>query len=111
MHCQSGKRSAEACKKLLIQEPTLDVYSLEGGIIAWKKAGFNVNQSSSKILSIDRQTQLIVGFLVVLGIILGTWVHNGFYIISIFVGTGLMFAGITGWCGMAKLLAKIPWNQ
>ncbi|MCD8500103.1 MAG: DUF2892 domain-containing protein [Gammaproteobacteria bacterium] len=34
-----------------------------------------------------------------------------FCLLSGFVGLGLMFAGITGWCGMAKLLAKMPWNQ
>jgi hypothetical protein len=22
-----------------------------------------------------------------------------------------MFAGITDWCGMAMILAKMPWNQ
>ena len=27
------------------------------------------------------------------------------------VGGGLVFAGITDWCGMGMLLAKMPWNQ
>ena len=45
------------------------------------------------------------------GVVLGTWVNPGFYGISAFVGAGLMFAGITDWCGMAMILAKMPWNQ
>ncbi|QLH42477.1 MAG: rhodanese-like domain-containing protein [Coxiellaceae bacterium] len=111
IHCGSGRRSVEACKKLLAQDPTLDVYSLEGGIKAWEAAGFNVRKSESKILPLDRQTQVVAGFLVLCGIILGTLVHPAFYIISSFVGLGLMYAGISGWCGMAKLLAKMPWNK
>ena len=46
-----------------------------------------------------------------LGVVLGTWVAPGFYGLSAFVGAGLIFAGISGWCGMAKLLAFMPWNR
>lgn len=42
IHCRSGGRSAEACRRLLAQDPTLDVSSLEGGIIAWKNSGYDV---------------------------------------------------------------------
>lgn len=111
IYCQSGRRSTEACKKLLKQNPTLNIYSLEGGIAAWKQAGFSVNKSPSKVLPLDQQTQLAAGFLALLGVLLGTYIHSGFYVIPGFVGSGLMFAGVTGWCGMAKLLAKMPWNQ
>jgi hypothetical protein len=48
---------------------------------------------------------------VLLGVALGTWVHLAFYGLSAFVGAGLVFAGITDWCGMAMVLAKMPWNQ
>jgi hypothetical protein len=27
------------------------------------------------------------------------------------VGAGLTFAGVTGFCGMARLLAVMPWNK
>lgn len=42
IHCRLGKRSADACEKLLKEDPDLDLHSLNGGIIAWKKAGLNV---------------------------------------------------------------------
>jgi len=42
---------------------------------------------------------------------LGALVHPGFYALSAFVGAGLLFAGLTDWCGMAMLLAKMPWNR
>ena len=58
-----------------------------------------------------RQVQITAGSLVLLGAILGTWVAPAFYGLSAFVGAGLMFAGISGWCGMAKILAVLPWNR
>lgn len=44
IYCHSGKRSSEACKKLLEQDPTLDLYSLEGGIIAWRGEAESINR-------------------------------------------------------------------
>jgi hypothetical protein len=91
--------------------PSLDVVSLEGGIVAWSQAGFNVKKSGSTILPLDRQTQITTGFIAFSGTILGALINPGFYILPGFIGAGLMFAGLTGWCGMAKLLAKMPWNR
>ena len=38
-------------------------------------------------------------------------IHPAFLIIPAFIGAGLTFAGLTDFCGMALLLAKLPWNQ
>jgi len=111
IHCRSGKRSSDACTKLLAINHSLDIASLEGGIIAWRQSGFNVKKSGSNILPLDRQTQIASGFIAFSGTILGTLINHGFYILPGFIGVGLMFAGLTGWCGMAKLLAKMPWNR
>ncbi len=54
IHCRSGKRSADACAKLLVANPSLDISSLEGGIIAWDQAGYNVKKSGFTILPLDR---------------------------------------------------------
>lgn len=110
IHCRSGKRSEEACKKLLAQDPNLDIYNLVGGITAWKAAGGEIKKSGRNVLPLDRQTQVAAGSLTFIGVMLGLLVHPVFYVIPGFVGLGLMFAGISGWCGMAKLLAKMPWN-
>jgi rhodanese-related sulfurtransferase len=40
MQCRSGARSQEACHRILQENPTLQVFNLDGGILAWKKAGF-----------------------------------------------------------------------
>lgn len=111
INCRSGKRSEEACKKLLAENPNIEVYSLSGGIVAWKEAGFAIKRFGAKVLPLDRQTQFASGLLAFSGVVLGTIVNRWFYALAGFVGLGLMFAGITGWCGMAKLLAKMPWNK
>ena len=108
-HCKSGMRT-QANAQRLAQAADCQAYILEGGLEAWKKAGLPVAIDSRQPLEIMRQVQITAGFLVLLGVVLGTWVAPGFYGLSAFVGAGLMFAGISGWCGMAKLLAVMPWN-
>ena len=58
-----------------------------------------------------RQVQIVAGSLIVLGVVLGYAVHAGFFLLAGFVGAGLVFAGVTGFCGMAVLLMKMPWNK
>ena len=58
-----------------------------------------------------RPVMITAGSLVLLGVALGAVVHPGWLGLSGFVGAGLVFAGASGWCGMAKLLALMPWNR
>jgi rhodanese-related sulfurtransferase len=107
--CRSGKRAEQAYQKLKAAGCE-NLSILEGGVTAWESAGLPVNRGA-KAISLERQVRIAAGMLVLTGVILGTWVHPGFYGLSAFVGAGLTFAGITDWCGMAMLLAKMPWNQ
>ena len=111
LHCQSGKRSTMAAEKLMAEDPALEVYNLEGGIVGWQEEGGAVRRSGRRTLPLDRQMQLTAGTLVALGVLLGVYVAKGWLVLPLFVGCGLMFAGITGWCGMMKLLSRMPWNK
>jgi hypothetical protein len=107
--CRSGKRAEQAYQKLQATGcENLEV--LDGGVIAWESAGLPVVRGV-RAISLERQVRITAGLLVLLGVILGTWVHPAFYGLSAFVGAGLVFAGITDWCGMAMVLAKMPWNR
>ena len=64
-----------------------------------------------KRLPVDRQVQLIAGLMVLTGVALGTLIHPWFLAIAAFFGAGLIFAGVTGTCGLALLLMKLPWNR
>lgn len=111
VHCKMGGRSAAACERLLAQNPDLDIYNLEGGITAWKNCGFDVEAGEKKSLPIERQVQITIGSFTLIGSLLGFFVSELFFIIPLFLGAGLIFAGTTGWCGLAMLLAKLPFNQ
>ena len=107
--CRSGKRAEQAYQKLAAAGCD-KLAVLEGGMTAWDAAGLPVNRGQ-KAISLERQVRIAAGLLVLTGVALGTWVHPGFYGLSAFIGAGLTFAGITDWCGMAMVLAKMPWNQ
>jgi rhodanese-related sulfurtransferase len=109
-HCRSGMRT-QANADRLAAAADCEAYLLEGGLDAWKKAGLPVTVDARQPLEIMRQVQITAGALVLLGVTLGLWVNPAFFGLSAFVGAGLAFAGISGWCGMARLLALMPWNR
>jgi len=84
---------------------------IEGGLDAWRQAGFDVAKDTGQPLELMRQVQIAAGSLALLGVVLGFLVGPGFFGLSAFVGAGLMVAGITGWCGMATMLRHMPWNR
>ena len=107
--CRSGSRAGKACEKLVAAGFT-DIVNVEGGTLAWEKAGLDVVRGK-KTISLERQVRIAAGALVVLGTVLGAFVSPWWLILSGFVGSGLVFAGVTDTCGMAMMLAKMPWNQ
>lgn len=109
-HCRSGMRT-DAHGARLAEASGCEAYVLEGGIEAWRKAGLPVAVDARAPLEIMRQVQIVAGLLVLTGVVMGFTLAPAFFGISAFVGAGLTFAGISGWCGMAKLLALMPWNR
>lgn len=111
LHCHSGKRSQSACQKLLAEDDDLEIYNLEGGISAWIAAGNATQKSGSFFLPLDRQVQLTIGLCVLSCSLLGYFAHPAFCFLAAFFGAGLTFAGLSGYCGLAILMAKMPWNR
>lgn len=110
-HCQSGVRSAKNAAKLAAIATPAQVLLLEGGLDNWKKVGLAVTTDKSQPLPIMRQVQIIAGALVVLGVVLGYSISPAFFLLSGAIGAGLLFAGIGGFCGLARLLNLMPWNK
>jgi rhodanese-related sulfurtransferase len=108
--CRSGQRATKAAEQLAAVGHS-EALVVEGGTHAWIEAGLPVNRSAVKVMSLERQVRIAAGSLVLSGVLLGTFVHPAFYGLSGFIGAGLIFAGITDWCGMGLLIAKAPWNQ
>jgi len=107
--CRSGKRGAEAQKKLNSLGFS-EVKNVIGGIEAWKAAGLPVEKDADAVWSLERQVRFTAGSLVVLGVLLSL-INTYFILLSAFVGAGLVFAAFTDTCGMALVLTKMPWNK
>jgi rhodanese-related sulfurtransferase len=108
--CQSGSRARNAIERFRSRGCD-DAVLVEGGTQAWIDAGLPVNCGTTKVLPIMRQVQIVAGSVSALGALLALVFNTWFAVIPLFIGSGLLFAGITGTCGMAILLARMPWNR
>ena len=107
--CASGGRARTAAKQLAASG--LRTLVVQGGTNACRQAGLPMEQEAGGMISVERQVRIAAGAMVLDGVLLGTFVHPGFYGLSGFIGAGLVFAGVTDWCGMGLLLARAPWNR
>lgn len=106
--CRSGARATKAAEAFL-KAGYDNVHVIDGGIMACEGCGMDVAKTSA--VSLERQVRITVGGLVLIGVILGAVIHPAFYVLPGLLGAGLLFAGITDWCGLSLLLARAPWNK
>jgi len=107
--CHTGNRAAMAAD-MLIQSGIHTVKVMEGGIIRWQKEKLPVIKGRGG-MSLERQVRLIAGSLVLLGIMMSWRLHWAFIFVSVFVSSGLIYAGLTDNCLMGMLLMKLPYNK
>ena len=108
--CKSGKRSKMAQQKL--EDSPGSIICIDGGIDDMTDDNtIQFNEGSSRFLSLERQVRITVGALILNGFILGASVNPAFYSVTAFLGAGLIVSGITDWCGMGLMIAKMPWNK
>jgi rhodanese-related sulfurtransferase len=109
-HCRSGMRTSAHAARLAACCGG-EAFLLDGGIDGWRKAGLAVEENKAAPIEMMRQVQIVAGSLVLLGVLLGLTVAPGWFALAGFVGAGLTFAGVSGWCGMTHVLAVLPWNR
>lgn len=109
-HCRSGART-QANAARLAAAASCDAFLLSGGLEAWKRAGLPVKQDRRQPIELMRQVQIAAGSLVLAGVVIAATLSPYGVLLSGFVGAGLVFAGVSGFCGMARLLAWMPWNR
>lgn len=107
--CQSGARARKADEALRASGLTR-LHILDGGMNAWLAAN-KPARLGPKRMSLERQVRIAAGALAALGGALALFVHPWFAALSLFVGSGLVFAGITDICALGMLLAKLPYNR
>jgi rhodanese-related sulfurtransferase len=107
--CRSGQRARHA-ESALITTGMQSLHVLDGGMTAWTAAGHPVKRGAPR-MSLERQVRIVAGLLAATGGFLALFAHPGFAAISAFIGSGLVFAGVTDSCTMGMLLAKLPYNR
>jgi rhodanese-related sulfurtransferase len=112
LHCRSGARTLSHGARFAAKAgPDCEAFVVEGGLDAWRRAGLPTVVDRSQPIDLQRQVQIGAGGLALLGTLLGLTVSPWFYAVPLFVGCGLVCAGVSGFCGMARLLALAPWNR
>lgn len=111
--CRSGNRAQIALEQIprLGFGGQVQAQVFEGGIIAWAAQGRPILKGRGSGLPLLRQVQIAAGLAVFFSVVLGMSLDQRLLWVAAFVGAGLTFAGITGFCGLAKLLALMPWNK
>jgi hypothetical protein len=87
-----------------------NLHVLDGGMNGWLTAGQPVRRGPRR-LSLERQVRIVAGSLAAAGAVLALLVSPLFALLPAFVGSGLVFAGVTDTCGMALLLSRLPYNR
>jgi len=106
--CRTGSRANQACEKLLAAG--LNAVNVEGGTLAWDAAGLPVVRGK-KTISLERQVRIAIGIIVLTSVMLAILHHPYWIGLAVFMGGGLIFSGITDFCGLALILGRMPWNQ
>ncbi|WP_251096337.1 rhodanese-like domain-containing protein [Streptomyces sp. Caat 7-52] len=109
--CASGVRSENACRTLA--ENGIHTATLAGGTGAWAAQGHDLHQADgtrTTTWGMERQVRLAAGSFVLLGLALGEVVHPAFRLLSAGIAGGLVYSALTNTCGMAAVLAKLPYN-
>ena len=109
-HCNSGQRTREAAPRILDCD-YLEAYALKGGLAGWKAAGLTTELNRKAPISLQRQVQITAGSMVVIGLLLAWLISPWFALLSGFVGAGLIFAGLSNTCALARILALLPYNR
>ncbi|MCG7913068.1 MAG: rhodanese-like domain-containing protein [Candidatus Thiodiazotropha weberae] len=107
--CKSGFRAEQAADKLL-GSGYQNLVLVEGGTDGWEKSGLPIKRCTG-VISLERQVQIVLGSILLTKVVFGFALHELFFLAGALIGAGLIMAGITRWCGMAKLVAMLPWNR
>jgi glyoxylase-like metal-dependent hydrolase (beta-lactamase superfamily II) len=107
--CRTGRR-AQTARATLASRGVGAIAVVDGGIEAYRGAG-GLTVRGGAGLSLERQVRIAAGSIGLVGSLLALLVHPAFLAVPAFIGAGQVFAGVTDWCGMGLLLARMPWNR
>ncbi|MGC8740950.1 MAG: rhodanese-like domain-containing protein [Candidatus Sumerlaeaceae bacterium] len=105
--CKGGTRARMACERFL-EAGFPNAILIDGGIMAWEACNLPIER---QVPNVESQVRLTIGTLNLIGVVLAAMVSPYFLILPAFVGCGLIYAGLTGKCPLAHVIASMPWNR
>jgi rhodanese-related sulfurtransferase len=108
--CKSGGRATKAAEQF-IAAGIANVCVVTGGTEACVSANVPVVRGGKAAIPLDGQVRIAIGTFILLLWLLARYVHPFFGYLILAMAAALIVSGITGFCGMAILLGKAPWNQ
>jgi len=108
--CKGGTRAAKAAGQFRAAG-FQNVCVVTGGTDACAAAGVPVERGAKTVIPLDGQVRIGIGVMILLFTLLARTVHYAFGYLIPAMAVALIVAGLTGFCGMAILLGKAPWNQ
>lgn len=104
--CRTGRRAEDAARRLEAAGLS-EVLVLAGGLSACS----GLERGPGSVWAMERQVRMAAGLLVTTGLVLAWAVHPAFALLSAGVGLGLVYSAASDSCGMALVLARLPWNR
>lgn len=109
--CASGMRARQAANTLDQMLPGREVWVLKGGLNTVAQGAERELSRAGRILPVQQQMQIGAGSMIMTATLLGTFVQPMAFLLVAGIGFGLFYAGLTGRCGVSRLLAHLPWNK
>jgi rhodanese-related sulfurtransferase len=110
--CAAGPRSETARTRLA--ERGIAATVLSGGTNAWSEDGgdleLSADGSGRTPWDMNRQVRFAAGSLVLLGLLAGRKLPKA-RLLAVGIAGGLVYSGVSGSCGMAAVLGKLPFNR
>lgn len=108
--CKGGVRACKGFERLSLENQQ-KAKVLDGGIDEWIKNRLPVNSQRKIRFPIINQMQMIIGLMLVIFALCTIFVNKWFILGSLFIGFMLFIAGLSGFCLLINILAKMPWNR
>ena len=107
---QGGTRATKAAQQF-IAAGIANVCVVTGGTEACVAANVPVERGAKSVIPLDGQVRIAIGALILVFMLLARYVHYSIGYLIPAMALALIVSGLTGFCGMALLLGKAPWNQ
>jgi rhodanese-related sulfurtransferase len=109
--CKGGTRAGKAAEQFRAAG-IANVCVVAGGTEACVAAGLPVNRGGGKAgIPLDGQVRIAIGVMILAFWFGARWVHHSIAYLLPVMAVALIYSGVSGFCGMAILLGKAPWNQ